>query len=47
MKVGLQQGSVFSPFLFVMLMDVLTEDVRDGSLMEFFYADKFICVDNH
>ena len=28
-----------SPFLFIMLMDILTEDARDGSLMELFYAD--------
>ena len=31
-----------SPFLFIMVMDVLTEDVRDGSLMELLYADKCV-----
>ena len=38
-KVGVHQGSALSPLLFIMVMDVLTEDVRDGSLMEFLYAD--------
>ena len=28
-----------SPLLFVMAIDVLTEDVRDDSLMELLYAD--------
>ena len=27
-KVGLRQGSALSPFLFAIIMDVLTEDVR-------------------
>ena len=31
-----------SPLLFIMVMDVLTEDVRDGSLMEFLYADDLV-----
>ena len=41
-KVGVHQGSVLSPLLFIMVMDVLTEDVRDGSLMELLYADDFV-----
>ena len=41
-KVGVHQGSVLSPLLFIMVMDVLTEDVRDGSLMELLYADILI-----
>ena len=32
-KVGLHQGSALSPLLFIMVMDVLTEDVRDGLLL--------------
>ena len=36
-KVGVHQGSALSPLLFIMVMNVLTEDVRGGSLMELFY----------
>ena len=38
-KVGVHEASPLSPLLFIMVMDVLTEDVRDGSLMELLYAD--------
>ena len=41
-KVGVYQGSVSSPLLFIMVMDVLTEDVRDGPLMELLYADDLV-----
>ena len=41
-KVGVHQGSALSPLLFLMVMDVLTEDVRDGSLMELLYADDLV-----
>ena len=39
-KVGVHQRSALSPLLFIMVMDVLIEDVRDGSLMELFIMDK-------
>ena len=42
MKVVVHQGSALSPFLFIMVMDVLTEYVRDGSLMELLYADDLV-----
>ena len=43
-KVSVLQGSALSPLLYIMKMDVLTEDVRDGSLMKFLYAvDLFLC----
>ena len=41
-KVGVHQGSALSPLLFIMVMDVLIEDVRDGSLMELLYAHNLV-----
>ena len=41
-KVGVYQRSALSQLLFIMVMDVLTEDVTDGSLMEFLYADGLV-----
>ena len=38
-KVGVQQGSALTPLLFIMVMDVRTEDVRDGSLLELYEDD--------
>ena len=40
-KVGVHQGSAFSPLVFIMVVDVLT-DVRDGSLMELLYVDDLV-----
>ena len=34
--------STSSPLLFVMAIDVVPEDVRDGSLMELLYADNLV-----
>ena len=42
MKVSVHQGSALSLLLFIMVMDVLTEDVRDGSLMDLLHADDFV-----
>ena len=36
------QESVLSSLLFVIAMNVVTEDVRDGSLMELLYVDGLI-----
>ena len=38
-KVSVDQWSDLSLLLFVIVMDVLTEDLRDGSFMELFYVD--------
>ena len=46
-EVGLQQGSALSPYLFLLLMGVLTEDVRKdvrGSMM--FAEDIVLCGDD-
>ena len=37
-KVGVHQWSALNPVLFIMVIDVLTEDVSDGSLIQLFYA---------
>ena len=43
-KVGVHQGSALSLLLFIMVMDILAEDRRDGSLMELLYVDHlFLC----
>ena len=39
MKVSIHQRSALSPLLIIMVIYVLTENVRDGSLMELMYAD--------
>ena len=43
-KVGVHQGSALSSLslLFIMVMDALTEYVRDGSLMDLLYADDLV-----
>ena len=46
-KVVVYQGSALSPLLFIMVIIVLTEDVRGGSLMELLHTDNLFCVWNH
>ena len=41
-KVGMHKGSLLSPFLFVMVVDVVTEFARDGALSELLYADNLV-----
>ena len=41
-NVGMYQGSVLSPFLFAVVVDVVTEFVREGALSELLYADDLV-----
>ena len=41
-KVGMHQGSVLSPFLFAVMVDVVTEFVRKGALSELLHADDLV-----
>ena len=40
--VGVHQGSVLSPFLFSIVLDLLSEDGRKGALYELLYADDLV-----
>ena len=39
---GMHQGSVLSPFLFAMVVDVVTEFAREGPQSNLLYADDFV-----
>ena len=41
---GMHQGSVLSPFLFAVIVDVVTEFAREGALSELLYADDIVLV---
>ena len=41
-KVGVHQGSVLSPLLFAIVVDVITENARRGVVNESLYADDLI-----
>ena len=38
-RVGVHQGSVLSPLIFAIVVDVVTEHAREGLLNEILYAD--------
>ena len=42
MKVGLHQGSLLSPLLFAVVMDVVFSEARSGLLSELLYADDIV-----
>ena len=41
-KVGMHQGSILSPILFAVVVDVVTEFSRDCVLSEFLYVDDLV-----
>ena len=41
-KVGVHQGSVLSPLLFAIVVDVTTENARRGVVNELLYADYLV-----
>ena len=42
MKVGLHQGSVSSPVLFVIVIEMISRELRAGLPLELLYADDLI-----
>jgi len=43
-KVGLHQGSVLSPLLFVSVMEAITQEIRTGLPWELLYADDLVLI---
>ena len=41
-KVGVHQGSVLSPLVFVIVVDVVSESVRSGSMSDMLYVDDLV-----
>ena len=41
-KVGVHQGSVLSPLVFAIMVDVVTENVRNGLMSKMLYADDLV-----
>ena len=44
MNVGVHQGSVLSPLLFIIVMEAVTHNVREGLPWEILYADDLVLV---
>ena len=40
-EIGLHQGSALSPFLFILLVDVLSEELQTADLIELLFANFF------
>ena len=41
-KVGVHQGSVLSPLVFAIVVDVVTENVRNGLMSKILYVDDLV-----
>ena len=41
-KVGVHQGSVLSPLLLIIVMDVISQEIREGLPWELLYADDLV-----
>ena len=43
-KVGVHQGSIVSPLLFIIVLEVLSQEFRTGCPWELFYADDLVII---
>ena len=43
-KVGVHQGSVLSPLLFIMMLEALSRKFMEGSPMELLYSDDLVLI---
>ena len=43
-NVGVHQGSVISPLLFAIVIDVVTNEIKEGTLQEILYVDDSVLI---
>ena len=43
-KIGVHQGSVLSPLLFAIVVDVVTDEIKESMLQETLYTDDFVLI---
>ena len=44
-NVGVHQGSALSPLLFAIVVDVATNDIKEGTLQEILYAEELVLIE--